>query len=265
MLESVSGAEVGQKSRVSYSMRALGRHDLPCAITIGGEVYRHIRTIKHDFFAATGFFENAAGECVVAKVGRTAPFAGIAMDWVGRFLCRRELRFYRALADLPNVPRLLGTFGKTGFVHAFVPGQPLQRQLKVPDGFFDRLQSLMAEVHKRRIAYVDANKSPNILVGDDGLPYLIDFQISWDIHVMGDTPVNRWCLARMQREDLYHILKHKRRLRPDELTAEELDATRRPSLLIRAHRFITRPYFRLRRTTFKRLRASGKLLPDGSA
>jgi hypothetical protein len=246
-------------------MRALGRYGLPPAIVLRGVAYRHAQTVKHDFFAATGFYQNEDGDRVVLKVGRVTPFAGIEMEWVGRWLCRRELRFYRALAELPNVPRLLGTVGKTGFVHAFVPGQPLRRHLNVPDGYFGKLQALMGEIHSRRIAYVDANKSPNILVGDDGQPYLIDFQISWDLHELGNTRLNRCWLRRLQREDRYHILKHKRRLRPHELTPEERQAAQQPSFLIRLHRLITRPYFRLRRTTFKRLRASGKLLPDGSA
>ena len=98
------------------------------------------------------------------------------------------------------------------------------------------------------------NKSPNILVGDDGRPYLIDFQISGDLHEWGDTFITRWLLARLQREDHYHLLKHKRRLRPDELTAQERLAAARRSLLIRLHRVISKPYFLIRRSLFKRLR-----------
>jgi hypothetical protein len=36
------------------------------------------------------------------------------------------------------------------------------------------------------------------------------------------------------------------------------------STFIRLHRIITKPYFKFRRTTFKRMRASGRLLPEGS-
>jgi hypothetical protein len=66
------------------------------------------------------------------------------------------------------------------------------------------------------------------------------------------------------REDLYHLLKHKRRMRPDELTAQERESSQKRSVFIRLHRAITRPYFLFRRRTFKRLRESGQLLPEGS-
>ena len=68
----------------------------------------------------------------------------------------------------------------------------------------------------------------------------------------------------LRREDLYHWLKHKRRMRPDELTAEERRRGGRVSPWIRLHRFVFRPYFALRRATFKRLRETGWLLPEGS-
>ncbi|MGH7213467.1 MAG: hypothetical protein ACREIT_01610 [Tepidisphaeraceae bacterium] len=249
---------------LAFALRALGRDDLPATIAVAGRTYRHACTVKHDFYAATGFYEDDAGLRVVLKMGRTNDFAGIPLEWLGRYLRARETRFYRTLCDLPNVPAILGTVGTTGFVHKFVSGQPLSNDRPVPDGFFQQLQNLIAELHWRGIAYVDTNKPENILLGDDGHPHLIDFQISHDLHELGDWWLNRWVLARLQKEDVYHFLKHKRRLRPDELTVEEEVASTRPSFWIRAHRFITKPYFLIRRRAFKRLRETGQLLPEGS-
>src|SRR6185437_2682182 len=167
----------------------------------------------------------------------------------------REMRFYRKLSDLPNVPKVVGTVGDTGFVHEYVHGRPLAAGKEVPNGFFDQCQDLLAELHRRGIAYVDTNKPENILLGDDGRPQLIDFQISWD---------SRFLLKHMQREDRYHILKHKNRLRRDELTPDELQRVSRKSFLIRLHRTVTRPYFFVRRRLFKHLRSTGRLMPEGS-
>ena len=250
--------------RVAYAMRALGRADLPGTFCLGDAVFRLVAPVKHDFFAATGFYDDERGRRVVLKISRTEEFAGLPLLWAGKWLCRREQRFYRKLQDLPNVPRILGALGATGFVHEYVAGRPLSEDRPVPDGFFARLQELLAELHRRDLAYVDANKPQNILLGDDGLPHLIDFQISWDLHELGDTFINRWWLRRFQRADAYHILKHKRRLRPDELTPQERERAQRRGVLIRLHRLITRPYFLLRRSTFKRLRETGRLLPEGS-
>ena len=48
--------------RTLYALRALGKADLPASFDLDGLTYRHERTIKHDFFAATGFYLSPAGE-----------------------------------------------------------------------------------------------------------------------------------------------------------------------------------------------------------
>ncbi len=245
-------------------MRALGRHEPPARFTINGEAYHHTRTFKHDFFAATALYTSTSGNRAVLKMSRTADFLGVSLKWLGRWLCRREKRFYARLAELPHVPALLGTVGQTGFVHAYVEGHPLSKEHPVADGFFKQLEGLFEELHRRGMAYVDTNKPQNILVGTDGRPHLIDFQISWTLDELGDFFLNRWWLRHLQREDLYHLLKHRRRMRPGEMTAAELEASRRRSGLIRLHRTVFAPYFYIRRRLFARLRASGRLLPEGS-
>jgi len=247
-------------------MRALGERNLPESFDIDGVTYRREREIKHDFFAATGFYQSDGqpNQRVVLKMSRSADFCGVPLIWLGRWLCRREIRFYRKLADVPNIPPIVGTVGDTGFVHGYAPGTPLSKDRPIPDSFFDDLWQLIDEIHRRGIAYVDTNKPQNILHGDDDQPHLIDFQISWDLHELGDTWLNRWMLRRLQREDLYHLLKHKRNLRPDLMTPQELEDADRRSWFIKAHRAVATPIRKVRRRTLKRLRDSGKLLPEGS-
>jgi hypothetical protein len=252
--------------RLAFWMRALGRANLPEEIRVADVPYRHVRTVKHDFVAATGFYKSENGTTVVLKLGRTAPLFGLPAAFVGRWSCGRELRFYRKLADLPNIPAVLGTIGRTGFVHAFVPGRPLSADRPVPNKFFDQLLALLGQLHARGMAYVDTNKPENILLGDDGRPYLIDFQISADARTFGGawSPIARWLVRRLQHEDRYHVLKHKRRLRPDELTPAERDAAERKSWLIRLHRAVFKPYFLVRRRIMTKWRSDGTLLPEGS-
>ena len=257
-------AKASRSDRAAWSMRALGRAGLPDSFDIADKTYRRVQTVKHDFFAATGFYEDESGRRVVLKMGRTEEFAGLPLAWLGQWLCDREVRFYNKLSDLPNVPAVLGRVGRTGFIHDYVEGRPLSKDRPVPDGFFDKLQGLLTELHRRDIAYVDTNKPENILLGDDGLPHLIDFQISWDLDEKLPRFLGRSILRHMQREDFYHILKHKKRLRKDELTPDELARAERKSFLIRLHRFVFKPYFLIRRRTFKRLRDTGRLLPEGS-
>jgi hypothetical protein len=250
--------------RLAYWMRALGRDDLPARLEVSGRTLHRLATAKHDFWAATGFYADDAGRRAVLKVYRTTRFAGTPLRWLGRWQCGREVAFYQHLADLSCVPALLGRVGDTGYLRAFVAGHPLSHERPLPDGFWPRLDIAMHEVHRRGVAYVDSNKPENVLVGDDGHPYLIDFQIAWRCGPRADHALGRWWLARLQREDLYHVLKHKRRFARESMTPTELESVRRRSLLIRAHRLINRPYRMVRRPLLRWLRRTGRVLSSGS-
>jgi hypothetical protein len=251
------------EARPFYSFRALGRENLPESITLESQQYELLQTVKHDFCAATGFYQSSEGRKIVLKVSRTAPFLMIPLKWFGRHLRDREMRFYRKLEDLPNIPRLIGLVGETGFAHEFVAGRALERGKPVPDGFFAELHAIIHELHRRDIAYVDANKPENILIGEDNRPYLIDFQISCDLARFSFFAW-RWYLHACQREDAYHILKHQRRMRPDEMTPEMLAQSKRVSWIIRFHRMVAKPYFWIRRSVFKRWLFPDRTLPSGS-
>jgi len=245
---------------------ALPTPDLPARVTCHGQHYSLLEIFKHDFFAATGLYSGPSGQ-VVLKLGRTNPLATVPATWLGAFLARRERKLYELTQDLPGIPRYIGPVGETGFLHEFIPGHPLGRREVVSDTFFDELAALLSELHRRHVAYVDLNKRENILVGDDGRPYLIDFQISLWLPPVGWRRLRpvRWFLTRFQHADVYHMLKHKRRLRPDLLTADEARRLERLSVWIRLHRRVSRPFTNLRRRTLKRLRRSEGVSVPGAA
>ena len=159
------------------------------------------------------------------------------------------------LADLPNVPdlrrpvRVGGKLLDNAVAHVYVPGRPLARHDCVADDFFPRLGRLLAEMHRRNMAYVDLHKRENILVGDDGQPYLIDFQISVALgrRWPADTEVMRGLLTLLQRSDEYHFRKHVAHNRPDLYAEMPLSETVGRPWWIRAHRFIAVPFRSLRR------------------
>lgn len=244
-------------------LRALGKEEMPARITLAGETYTHARTYKHDFFAATGLYDGPSGR-VILKLGRKAPLLGLPMAWLGRFLADRECALYEAVEDLPGVPACLGRWEETGFVHAFVEGHPLQRQEQVRSDFFDQLEAMLGQMHARGIAYVDLEKRENILVDRDGRPILIDFQISFRWPLNGDTrregmqrliphDLGRFILARLQDGDRYHLLKHRRRHRPDTMTPEQVEASYRHGPWVQLHRRVARPLTLLRRRILKML------------
>ena len=95
-------------------LRALGtQSDLPSNIKIGGVTYLHLRTFKHDFFAATGLYEGPDGK-VVLKVGRQANLLGLPMAWIGRFLTGHEARLYQIAGSVDGVPGFCRSLGPNG-------------------------------------------------------------------------------------------------------------------------------------------------------
>ena len=254
-------------------LRALGPEDLPARLDLPDGSYAHVRTYKHDFFAATGLYEGPSGK-VILKMGRTAPLLELPMAWLGRWLAEREWAVYRELHDVPGVPRCYDLYGRTGLVHAFVEGHPLQRNERVDDAFFGRLEALLDELHHRRIAYVDLEKRENILVDADGRPALIDFQISWwwpadrarrkGLGRLLPDALGRFVLARLQTADYYHLLKHRRRHRPDLLTPEQIRKSYYCGPFVRIHRVVSWPITALRRAGLKLLTGrSRSLKQDG--
>lgn len=242
-------------------LRALGAADLPARITLADGEYQHVRTYKHDFFAATGLYRGPSGLAIL-KLGRTTPLFGLPMAWLGAMLADHELAVYAAAEGVEGIPRCLGKWGRTGLTHAFVEGHPLQQREWVDDAFFDRLEHLLNELHRRDIAYVDLEKRENILVDQDGRPSLIDFQISWRWPAAGSRHglqwlmpsfLGRYILRRFQAADRYHLRKHQRRHRPDTLTADQLAASYRSGVLIRIHRRLSWPFTTTRRMILKAL------------
>lgn len=222
-------------------MYACGEAGLPQQINCSGKPWRLETVFKHDFFACTGrYLCEQTDERVVLKIGRLQSFWGIPCVWIGRFLHNREIKILKRLDDLDQVPKIIKTFGRNGLIYHYIAGKTLDEKPNLPDDFFGQSQALLEKIHQRNICYMDLNKRGNIIVGTDGRPYLIDFQISWCLPA-------KWCRRLLQREDLYHLLKHKRRFRPDLLTQDEHISAGKPSLLIRVHRVIAWPFQKVRR------------------
>lgn len=225
-------------------LRALGRAEPPATVDIGGAAFSQVTTFKHDSWAATALYASADGAQVVCKFNRVQPVFGVPMRWLGRWLAGRERRMLLALADEPLVPahsgdvRVAGRPARHCVAHAFVPGRPLARHHALAPDFFPSLEALLQRVHARGIAYVDLHKRENVLVGDDGRPYLIDFQISLWLPQCGPTGV---VLRLLQRCDAYHLAKHVRRGCLDLGVASERPRGAGRPWIIRLHRRIAVP------------------------
>ena len=238
---------VASRARPAW-LRALGHDDPPEEVTIDGIVYRRLEIFKHDSWAATARYGDGTDQ-IICKFNRKQSLLGLPGAWVGRILARREADFLSRLADVPNVPRLLGRVfidgdeAKNAVARRFIDGHPLGSGARVDDDFFPQLAEALRAVHRHDVAYVDLHKRENVLVGNDGKPYLIDFQVSFGTtsNWLGRSTPVQFFLRTLQRMDVYHRDKLYRKSRPDlcHLTSAELAALR--PWFVRIHRVFAQP------------------------
>jgi len=233
---------------VQHQLRALGRKDLPERIDLEGRELVLQKLFKHTAFAAVGLYCDSARQ-VVLKCHRAAPVLGLPLAWLGELMARYEAAVLRQVQDIRGVPRLVGMHGRTGLIHEYVPGEPLTRHSEVDMQFCRELFLLVRRIHDRGVAYVDLEKAENVLVGEDGLPYLIDFQVAFHVpeRFLGGTFPMRWLRRRLQRADIYHARKHLRRLKRDELSARQRNRLRRKPWSVTLGTSIGTPFKKLRR------------------
>ncbi len=241
------------RSKPAY-LKALGNRPLPTSVEAGGNTYQYVQTFKNDFFAITSLYEGDAGK-VILKAQRQASFLLIPMRWAGRILAAREQNSMIRLQGVCGIPRLIGTWSTTGLIREFIEGRTLADVARVDDDFHSRLRELMETIHQREMAYVDLEKPGNVLVGEDGKPYLFDFQIAWywPRKWGGQLWPMRALLRKLQSGDCYHLVKLQRRSRPDQLSPEVLRASYHKPWFVRLHSVLTRPLTRLRRRILRRI------------
>ncbi len=234
------------------AMAARPYHQGPDLYRFGEGLFRRIGRLKKDFFSTNELLEDEQGQIWVLKISRFLYIDPFGRS-VARYLSLREQYFYRLLQGVEGIPAIYPTSGRNWLLHAFIPGDTLQVRRDVDDQFFDRLATLLAGCHERGVACVDISKKANIIVGDDGKPYLIDFQISMGL-LPPQSPMQRiWnqSTRHQMQEDLYHIYKHKKRIRGDLLRDwEHTLAVTRPGLNRFHGRFIRRPYLSVKRLIF---------------
>lgn len=243
-------------------MYACGQAGPPNEITCQGKVWKLDTLFKHDFFACTARYKcHGTNELAVLKINRVRPFLGLPLRWIGSYLGNHELKVLRRLQDIEQVPQLISTFGRTGFLYGYISGKSLDENPALPENYFDELITLLRQIHTRNICYIDMNKRGNILIGEDNRPHLIDFQISKYFPGAFFGPLRRY----LQKADIYHLLKHKRHFHAERLTEDEKHQLNHISWPIRVHRTLTGPLRDLRRAFLRYLYKKNILRTDSTA
>jgi len=190
------------------------------------------RVLKKDLFGEIRLRRDATGDVVVRDTS-------VARGWIrplARALLRRESSVLAALGHMDGVPDLLHVDGDR-LERSYVPGSPLHVARPSDGLYFRSAARLLRRLHRAGVCHNDLAKEPNLLVRQDGSPAFIDFQLAWY------SPGRGRLFRLAAREDIRHLLKHKRYYRPDLLTVRERRILATPSPVSRAWAAAVKPVY----------------------
>lgn len=171
-----------------------------------------------------------------AHVRRDTGRARVWLRWLARRLAAREARALATLSGMQGVPRLVEWDGRA-LVRGWIDGAPMQIARPRSLAYFREARRLLARVHRAGVVHNDTAKEPNWLVTPDGMPALVDFQLAGMFARRGRF------FRILAREDLRHLLKHKRTYVPDALTRREHAILASPWWLARGWMAVGKPVY----------------------
>ena len=188
--------------------------------------------LKKDLFGEV-WRVNYCGDDAILRDTRPARWW---LAWLARALMQREARGLAALTEVSGVPQLIDS-DKHGLLRTFIAGVPLFVEGPRDSAYFKDAARLLRRIHAAGVAHNDLAKEPNFLVRENGSAAIIDFQLA-----AYQNPRGRWFRA-AAREDIRHLLKHKRTYYPNLLTARERSILNSPSGLSRCYMTFVKPIY----------------------
>jgi len=194
--------------------------------------------LKSDSFGRISLMRGAQGEFIRRDLRHVPWWLRLPAWW----LARREARALRCVDGVPATPRLL-RWDSMVLDRSYLDGAAMYQRPPHGDvAYFRNARRLLQRLHRAGLAHNDLAKEANWLVLVDGSPAIIDFQLA-----TRGPPRARW-MRLLAREDLRHLLKHKRTYCAASLTPVERRVLKRHSWLRNAwfatgkpvYRFVTR-------------------------
>jgi len=135
----------------------------------------------------------------------------LVRNTLGRWLIRRETAAYEAATGVDGLPAFLGRVGAHALATAWVDAVPLKSRAGEPldDALFDRLESIVGELHAHGVALADLHHR-DVLLGEDGQMFVVDLATAW---VLGPRPglVRRWFFDRFRESDRVNLARMRAR------------------------------------------------------
>jgi RIO-like serine/threonine protein kinase len=192
--------------------------------------------LKRDAFGSIRIDSSGPAPVVV----RDAAEASGGCRALARRLVRREAAALLHLAErgVDGVPRLLEVQAAM-LRRSWLPGRAMHRARPDSPAYFQDALRLLRCLHAAGVAHNDLAKEANWICAADGRAGLVDFQLA-SIH-----PRRSAWFRLLAREDLRHLLKHKRQYAAQALTARQRALLARPAWPSRCWRLAVKPVYRL--------------------
>ncbi len=148
---------------------------------------------------------------------------------LGLWLIHKEWKIYSRLKGLKGIPQPVKRIDRFAFAMEFIPARAVGRDEALSPSFFSELERVLGEVHSRGVVHLDLRHKGNILVSEEGEPFLIDFNSSFSFK--GGELLHRLFFPLLRWVDYGGLLKLKKRASPSSMTPEELSFLKRFNLL----------------------------------
>ncbi len=188
--------------------------------------------LKKDLFGEIHLVESGEDRLIMRNIRP----AGLPFRLLARRLMRREARALAALEGVEGVPRLC-SLEHDRLIRTYLAGSPMHRSRPADPDYYSAASRLLRRLHRAGVVHNDLAKEPNLLVRDDGSPAFIDFQLAWYSSRRGRL------FRTLAREDIRHLLKHKRTYCADRLTSRERGILDNPGPVSTLWRRLVKPVY----------------------
>lgn len=141
----------------------------------------------------------------------------------GRFLIWREEKAYRRLRGLKGIPAFFRSVGGLALIVEEIRGTNIEMPEVIAglnNRFFDDLKALIHQIHERGLAHCDLKRAPNIILGRDGKPYIVDWAAAISAREFRFFPFKP-IYRRFLQDDLNAVTKVKLKYCPENVSPEE--------------------------------------------
>jgi len=135
------------------------------------------QVIVEDSLVRTELITNR-NEYFVRKKIKSPRLLRISLDFLAKFLCDREIRVLKRLESINGVPEFIEQDSSTSFIMSYIEGTPLKYADNLSRSYYNRLENILDQAHRRGVADLDFGNAKDILIQKNGEPAVLDWTCS---------------------------------------------------------------------------------------